>query len=47
MLAAAQRVFASAHYPSDVLFGTALGMAGAATLLGGVATPRAGAARLP
>lgn len=46
MLAAAQRVFASAHYPSDVLFGTALGMAGAAMLLGGVAPPRAGAARL-
>ena len=46
MLAAAQRVFASAHYPSDVFFGTALGMAGAAMLLGGVATPRAGAARL-
>lgn len=44
-LAAAQRVFASAHYPSDVFFGTALGVAGAALLLGGLATPRAGAAR--
>lgn len=32
-LAAAQRVFASAHYPSDVLFGAALGIAGAALLL--------------
>jgi acid phosphatase family membrane protein YuiD len=33
-LAAAQRVFARAHYPSDVLFGAALGIAGAALLLG-------------
>lgn len=34
-LAAAQRVFSSAHYPSDVCFGAAIGIAGAALLLGG------------
>lgn len=38
-LAAAQRVFASAHYPSDVCFGAALGVAGVALLLGTTPTP--------
>jgi membrane-associated phospholipid phosphatase len=38
-LAAAQRVFASAHYPSDVCFGSALGVAGAAMLLAMQPTP--------
>lgn len=33
VLAAAQRVFASAHYPSDVCFGASLGVVGAVLLL--------------
>jgi undecaprenyl-diphosphatase len=32
--AATQRVATSAHYPSDVLLGAALGLAGAAVFLG-------------
>lgn len=42
-LAAAQRVFASAHYPSDVCFGAAIGVAGAALLLGMEPTSTRGA----
>lgn len=44
VLAAAQRVFASAHYPSDVCFGAALGVTGAVLLLGMQPTPPRGAA---
>jgi membrane-associated phospholipid phosphatase len=35
VLAAAQRVVTSAHYPSDVCFGAAIGIAAAAALIGG------------
>lgn len=35
MLSAAQRVATSAHYPSDVCFGAAIGVAAAAALVGG------------
>lgn len=41
ILAGAQRVFSSAHYPSDVLLGAALGTAGAAIVLGRLGAPRA------
>ena len=36
-MAMAQRVVSSAHFPSDVLFGAAIGLAGAAVFLGGAA----------
>ncbi|MFM7292258.1 MAG: phosphatase PAP2 family protein, partial [Planctomycetia bacterium] len=44
--AAAQRVASSAHYPSDVLFGAAVGLVGAAVVLGNAAAhlPSANAA---
>ena len=35
VIAAAQRVVTSAHYPSDVCFGAAIGVAAAAALVGG------------
>jgi len=41
VLAALQRLFSSAHYPSDVCLGAALGVAGAALVLG-QAAPSAG-----
>jgi membrane-associated phospholipid phosphatase len=41
--AAAQRLFSSAHYPSDVLFGAACGVAAAAVCLG-VSRPSGGSA---
>jgi membrane-associated phospholipid phosphatase len=51
--AGAQRVFASAHYPSDVCFGAALGLAGAALVSFrsrggiGIGQPEAGVAVEP
>lgn len=37
VMAAAQRILSSAHFPSDTLFGLAIGLAGAACFLGGAA----------
>jgi len=47
--AAAQRVASSAHFPSDVFFGAALGLVGAAFLVGGTQphAPRGDPALLP
>jgi undecaprenyl-diphosphatase len=40
--AAAQRVVSSAHYPSDIAFGAAIGVAVAAVCLGGSRPTKAG-----